>query len=167
MLRFRLVDPIIVHDPFQVLRETGEFCLPFRGFFSSLAMIFQTWCSIFRSSFSSDHFGPRLRSSRERRNLIDSSTCFPSRYSSTGSEPRIREEFKKFLTRIFENRLADLRRASMLAVNRSRSIDLLTGTIPTNHAAIFDQSSGRAIISNSNLKLPSTDSRSTGQISSR
>lgn len=122
---------------------------PFRGFFSSLDMIFQTWSSILRSSFFSDHFGPRLDSRSERRNLIESSASFPSRYSSTGSEPRIRAESKKLLTRIFENRQADFRRAGIPVVDSSRSANPLAETISTNHSATLDQScvllSGTAI----------------------
>lgn len=130
----------------------------FPGFFSSLDITFQTCCSILPSSLSSDHFGPRLCSSSERRNLIDSSTSFPSRYSSTWSEPCIRAESEKFLTRIFENRLADLRRANMLAVNCSGSTDSLIEPISTDHLQYLINLAAmllfRTLIRNYHYKLP-------------
>ena len=120
---------------------------PFRDFFSSFDMIFQTWRSILRSSASSDHFGPRLRSSSERRSLIDSSTSFPIRYSSTGSEPRLRAESKKILTIIFENRRTDSRRSSQLPVGLSRPSETSVEAIASNRAIYPKQNYYRELCS--------------------
>lgn len=118
---------------FRSFEKRASSARPLVGFFFSLDMIFQTWRSILRNSFSSAHFGPGLASSIERRKLIDSRTSFPSLYSSVGSEPRIRAEFKKFLTRIRENRVTDLRRADIPAVYCPRSTDPLADTSSTNY----------------------------------